>query len=86
MSLFMIIVVMVRLGKTTSYGYYEKHDLKSVVDWLKSRFGTNITLGIHGESMGAATLLQYAGLVEDGADFYIADCPFLISTDNYNIV
>ncbi|PRT06158.1 alpha/beta hydrolase [Bacillus wiedmannii] len=63
-------------GKTTSYGYYEKHDLKSVVDWLKSRFGTNITLGIHGESMGAATLLQYAGLVEDGADFYIADCPF----------
>ena len=26
--------------------------------------------------MGAATLLQYAGLVEDGADFYIADCPF----------
>lgn len=63
-------------GKTTSYGYYEKYDLKTVVDWLKERFGTNITLGIHGESMGAATLLQYAGMVEDGADFYIADCPF----------
>ncbi|MDM5156297.1 alpha/beta hydrolase [Bacillus sp. DX1.1] len=63
-------------GKTTSYGYYEKYDLKTVVDWLKERFGKNITLGIHGESMGAATLLQYAGMVEDGADFYIADCPF----------
>lgn len=63
-------------GKTTSYGYYEKHDLKTVVDWLKQRYGSNITLGIHGESMGAATLLQYAGMVEDGADFYIADCPF----------
>ncbi|EMA6341458.1 alpha/beta hydrolase [Bacillus cytotoxicus] len=63
-------------GKTTSYGYYEKYDLKAVVDWLKTRFGTNILLGIHGESMGAAILLQYAGMIEDGADFYIADCPF----------
>ncbi|PEE41953.1 alpha/beta hydrolase [Bacillus pseudomycoides] len=63
-------------GKTTSYGYYEKYDLKTVVDWLKDRFGTNIILGVHGESMGAATLLQYAGMMEDGADFYIADCPF----------
>jgi predicted alpha/beta-fold hydrolase len=63
-------------GKTTSYGYYEKHDLKSVVDWMKSRFGADIILGIHGESMGAATLLQYAGTVEDGATFYIADCAY----------
>ncbi|MEH7272985.1 alpha/beta hydrolase, partial [Neobacillus vireti] len=35
-----------------------------------------LTLGIHGESMGAATMLLYAGMLEDGADFYIADCPF----------
>ena len=26
--------------------------------------------------MGAATFLLYAGMLEDGADFYIADCPF----------
>jgi fermentation-respiration switch protein FrsA (DUF1100 family) len=63
-------------GKTTSYGYYEKHDLKAVVDWVKMRFGADKLIGIHGESMGAATLLQYAGDIEDGADFYIADCPF----------
>lgn len=63
-------------GMTTSYGYYEKYDLHAVVQYVKSRFGSDITLGIHGESMGAATLLQYAGMVEDGADFYIADCPF----------
>jgi fermentation-respiration switch protein FrsA (DUF1100 family) len=63
-------------GRTTSYGYYEKYDLKAVVDWTKNRFGTDITLGIHGESMGSAILLQYAGMLEDGADFYIADCPF----------
>jgi fermentation-respiration switch protein FrsA (DUF1100 family) len=63
-------------GKTTSYGHYEKFDLKTVVDWTRERFGSNITLGIHGESMGAVTTLLYAGMIEDGADFYIADCPF----------
>jgi uncharacterized protein len=63
-------------GKTTSFGYYEKFDLKTVVDWLKKEIGPNLKLGIHGESMGAATLLLYAGMLEDGADFYIADCPF----------
>lgn len=63
-------------GKTTSYGHYEKFDLKSVVDWLKKEKGPNLELGIHGESMGAATMLLYAGILEDGADFYIADCPF----------
>lgn len=63
-------------GKTTSYGHYEKFDLQSVVDWLKKEVGESITLGIHGESMGAVTTLLYAGMVEDGADYYIADCPF----------
>lgn len=63
-------------GKTTSFGHYEKFDLKTVVDWLKTEKGPQLELGIHGESMGAATMLLYAGLLEDGADFYIADCPF----------
>ncbi|KZZ86158.1 alpha/beta hydrolase [Bacillus sp. SJS] len=63
-------------GKTTSYGYYEKFDLRSAVHWLKHQYGENITLGIHGESMGAVSMLLYAGILEDGADFYIADCPF----------
>ncbi|MCQ6273798.1 alpha/beta hydrolase [Bacillus sp. V3B] len=63
-------------GKTTSYGYYEKFDLKAVVNWLKAEKGPDLLLGIHGESMGAATMLLYAGMVEDGADFYISDSPF----------
>ncbi len=63
-------------GKTTSYGHYEKFDLQSVVHWLKQEACDSIVLGIHGESMGAVTTLLYAGMVEDGADFYIADCPF----------
>ncbi|WP_246942416.1 alpha/beta hydrolase [Bacillus pinisoli] len=63
-------------GTTTSMGHYEKYDLQTVVHWTKEQFGNNITLGIHGESMGAVTTLLYAGMLEDGADFYIADCPF----------
>lgn len=63
-------------GNTTSYGHYEKFDLHAVVHWTKETFGEDITLGIHGESMGAVTTLLYAGMLEDGADFYIADCPF----------
>ncbi|MCQ6277996.1 alpha/beta hydrolase [Bacillus sp. EB600] len=63
-------------GKTTSYGHYEKFDLKAVIDWLKKEKGPNLLLGIHGESMGAATMLLYAGMLEDAADFYIADCSF----------
>lgn len=63
-------------GKTTSYGHYEKFDLKTIVDWLKMDRGHDLRLGIHGESMGAVTMLLYAGMIEDGADFYIADCPF----------
>ncbi|MFS0863457.1 alpha/beta hydrolase [Fredinandcohnia sp. 179-A 10B2 NHS] len=63
-------------GKTTSYGHYEKFDLQSVVLWIKERYGEDSVIGIHGESMGAVTTLLYAGMVEDGANFYIVDCPF----------
>lgn len=64
-------------GEYTTYGYYERYDLKAVVDWVRKRHGDDILVGIHGESMGAAILLQYAGLVEDGADFYISDCAYV---------
>jgi fermentation-respiration switch protein FrsA (DUF1100 family) len=60
----------------TSMGFYEKFDLNAIVDWLKNEKGSDLVLGIHGESMGAATMLLYAGMLKDGADFYIADCPF----------
>lgn len=63
-------------GKTSSYGFFEKHDLKAVVDELIKRQGEDVYFGIHGESMGASTMLLYAGSIEDRADFYIADCPY----------
>ena len=63
-------------GKTTSYGHYEKFDIAAVVQTVKSIVGKDTLIGIHGESMGAASMILYAGLVEDGAHFYIADCGY----------
>ncbi|PLT28255.1 alpha/beta hydrolase [Peribacillus deserti] len=63
-------------GVTSSYGHYEKYDLAAVINELRKREGEDIIVGIHGESMGAVTALLYAGMMEDRADFYIADCPF----------
>lgn len=63
-------------GKTTSYGYYEKIDLQAVVHYVRELIGEDAILGIHGESMGAATTLLYAGTVADEANFYISDCAF----------
>ena len=63
-------------GKTTSFGFHEKVDLQAVVSTVRDRIGKRALLGIHGESMGAATTILYAGQFEDEADFYIVDCPF----------
>lgn len=63
-------------GKTTSFGFYEKVDLQSIVEAVRERAGKDAVLGIHGESMGAATTLLYAGSIIDDADFYISDCAF----------
>ncbi|MDQ0427646.1 fermentation-respiration switch protein FrsA (DUF1100 family) [Planomicrobium stackebrandtii] len=62
-------------GKTTSFGHFEKIDLKAVVQALQLHIGNDLFFGIHGESMGAATTLLYAGM-EDTADFYISDCAY----------
>ena len=61
-------------GIITSYGYYEKYDLREAVHYIQNRIPNGI-IGIHGESMGASTMLEYAGM-EDGADFYISDCAY----------
>lgn len=63
-------------GKTTSFGYYEKFDLLSIVQTIREKIGKDAVLGIHGESMGAATTILYAGTFEDQANFHIVDCPF----------
>lgn len=62
-------------GATTTFGYYEKYDLKAVVEYVAGRLSPDTVIGLHGESMGAAVILQY-GALEDRVDFFIADCAY----------
>lgn len=59
----------------TSMGFYEKYDLKKVIDWCYRTFGEDIRVVTHGESMGASTVLLHLG-IDDRVKCAIADCAF----------
>lgn len=55
-------------------GDKETGDLKQIIAYARSVFGKDCFLGLHGESMGAATCLMT--LDTEKPDFVVADCPF----------
>ncbi|HET7838853.1 MAG TPA: alpha/beta fold hydrolase [Rectinemataceae bacterium] len=58
-----------------SYGVYEKFDLKAVADWALDTFAHSGGFVVLGESMGAASALQYVA-IDGRADAIVADCSF----------
>lgn len=65
-------------AKTVTFGYYEKDDLIDVVDYVKSNMSKKNSIGVLGQSMGAATAGFYSGTehAKDNIDFMILDCPY----------
>jgi pimeloyl-ACP methyl ester carboxylesterase len=56
-------------------GLKESKDLLAVIDYLHHRFGGNIILGLHGESMGGAISLMVLAY-RPSLSFVVADCPY----------
>jgi pimeloyl-ACP methyl ester carboxylesterase len=62
-------------GENTTFGFYEKHDLKAVVDWAFNQLKPGGKIGTMGLSLGAATALQHAA-IDPRLSFIIVDCPY----------
>lgn len=73
-------------GIHSTYGFYEKYDLETVIEYMLEHYGSDIEFGIHGESMGASTMLLYAGELSNKAGFYISDASFSRFSDQLTFI
>lgn len=58
-----------------SMGYKEHKDILAISKHLKEHYGNDITIGLHGESLGCASSILALGQ-SDTFDFCVADCGF----------
>lgn len=62
-------------GANTTLGLLESIDCRNWINYIKQTTPTVERIGLHGESMGAATVLHAASHNQD-IDFVISDCAF----------
>lgn len=68
-------------GDFASYSYFEKQDMALWVEFVKDRVGDGAYIGLHGQSMGGATVLAYGGHHGDKIKFVIEDCGYTTARD-----
>ncbi len=63
-------------GLYTTYGYLEKFDVETWIHWLLKKYGEECMIGLHGQSLGGGTVLEYLAIADPHVKFVIADCPY----------
>lgn len=61
-------------GQYCTLGWKESEDVKRIIEYTRLVFGDDAFIGLHGESMGGATVCNV--LDTEKVDFVVADCPF----------
>lgn len=61
--------------RPTTMGRRESDDLLTVLNWTFERFGADAVVGLHGESMGAATVMLTSPR-DDRLAFVVEDCGY----------
>ncbi len=59
----------------TTMGFKEGKDIVNIVNYCRKRYGKDIPIGLHGESMGGASVLE-AMQYSPEVDFVIDDCGY----------
>lgn len=65
-------------GEYIGLGYYESQDSMKWLDYMVENFGEDIQIGLHGVSMGCATVLKMSGdeKLPKNVKFVVADCGY----------
>lgn len=56
-------------------GYDEAKDVGEVCKWIRKEYGDDVVLGLYGQSMGSATIMQYSSS-DPNLGFMIEDCGY----------
>lgn len=64
-------------GKQIGYDYFESADCLKWIDFLIERFGKNISIVLHGFSMGGATVMKMSDRLPEQVKFICEDSGFI---------
>ncbi|MBQ1549392.1 MAG: alpha/beta hydrolase [Clostridia bacterium] len=56
-------------------GWNESKDVAEVCKWIRKEYGDDVVLGLYGQSMGSATIMQYCSK-DPNLGFIIEDCGY----------